>query len=112
VFDPATLSVLRRVYVGSGGTALKVDARTDRIYLSRRGTGEVAIYDPFSFLPIDSYRTGQDVSHLAIDGETNNLFVVIPGANEVRAVRLVGKTVASRVEVIDDPAWVTLMGER
>ena len=112
VFDPATLSVLRKVYVGTGGTALKVDPRTDLIYLARRGTGEVAIYDPFSFLPIDSYRTGQDASYLAIDGETNNLFVVIPGANEVRAIHLVGKTEASRVDVTDDPTWVTLMGER
>ena len=112
VFDPATLSVLRKVYVGTGGAALKVDPRTDLIHLARRGTGEVAIYDPFSFLPIDSYRTGQDASYLAIDGETNNLFVVLPGASEVRADHLVGKTEASRVDVTEDPAWVTLMGER
>ena len=37
-FDPATLTVLRKVYVGTGGTALKVDSRTDMIYLARRGT--------------------------------------------------------------------------
>jgi YVTN family beta-propeller protein len=113
VFDPTTLSIVRRVYVGNGGTALKVDSKTDRIYLSRRGTGEVAIYDPFSFLPIDSYRTGGgDASYLTIDGEGNNLCVVLPGTNGVRAVRLVGKDTASETDVGEDPYWVTLMGER
>lgn len=112
VFDPATLSLVRRVYVGNGGTALKVDPRTDLIYLARQRTGEVAIYDPFSFLPIDSYRTGGEVSYLTIDGEGNNLCVVIAGTNTVRMIRLTGKETASEVEVGEDPFWVTLMGER
>lgn len=112
VFDATTLSIVRRVYVGTGGTALKVDTRTDLIYLARRGTGEVAIYDPFSFLPIDSYRTGQDVLYMTIDGEGNNLMVVLPGENGLRTVRLIGKGTASEIEVGEDPIWVTLMGER
>ena len=112
VFDPMTLSLVRRVYVGSGGMALKVDPRTDLIYLARRGTGEIAIYDPFSFLPVDSYRTGSDASNFSIDGEGNNLLVVLPGTNSVRTVRLVGKGTASETEVGEDPYWVTLMGER
>ncbi|MBF8258869.1 MAG: 40-residue YVTN family beta-propeller repeat protein [Actinobacteria bacterium] len=112
VFDPTTLSIVRRVYVGSGGTALKVDTRTDLIYLSRQGAGEIAIYDPLSFLPVDSYRTGGDVSFLTIDGEGNNLLVVLPGANGVRTLRLVGKETASETDVGEDPYWVTLMGER
>ena len=69
--------------MGTGGTALKVDSRTDLIYLARRGTGEIAIYDPFSFLPIDSYRTGGDAAYLTIDGEGNNLCAVLPGRTRV-----------------------------
>ncbi|MBP2683749.1 MAG: beta-propeller repeat protein [Deltaproteobacteria bacterium] len=112
VYDTGTLSVVRRVYVGSGGTALKVDPRTDLIYLARRGTGEIAIYDPSSFLPVDSYRTREDVSHLTIDGERNDLYVVLPGSNTLRVIRLIGKGTEYEVEVGDDPYWVTLMGER
>jgi YVTN family beta-propeller protein len=112
VFDSATLSVVRKVYVGNGGTALKVDSRTDLIYLARRGTREVSIYDPFSFLPIDAYRSGHDVSYLTIDGEGNNLFVVPSGANDIRAIHLVGKREVATVAVDDDPFWVTVMGER
>jgi len=100
------------VYVGSGGTALKVDPRTDLIYLVRHGTGEIAIYDASSFLPIDSYRTREDVSHLTIDGERNDLYVVLPGSNKVRVIRLIGKGTEYEVEVGDDPYWVTPMGER
>jgi YVTN family beta-propeller protein len=112
VYDPGTLSVVRRVYVGSGGMALKVDPRTDLIYLARQGTGEIAIYDPSSFLPIDSYRTREDVSHLTIDGERNSLYVVLPGSNKLRVIRLIGKGTEYEVEVGEDPYWVTLMGER
>jgi len=112
VYDAVSLSVIRRVYVGNGGTALKVDSRTDLIYLARRGTGEIAIYDPLSFLPIDAYRTGEDTAYLTIDGEGNNLCAVIPGMNEVRMIRLIGKSTASEVELGEGPSWVTLMGER
>jgi len=112
VYDTTTLSISRRVYVGSGGTALKVDSRTDLVYLARRGAGEVVIYDPFSFLSVDAYRTGGDVFYLTIDGEGNNLCVVFPGANGVRMIRIIGKATASEVEVGEDPYRVTLMGER
>jgi YVTN family beta-propeller protein len=112
VFDPTTLSIVRRVFVGSGGTALKVDSKTDLIYLSRQGTGEIAIYDPFSLLPIDSYRTGGDVPCLTIDGEGNNLLVVLPGTNGVRTIRLIGKDTVSETDVGEGSYWVSLMGER
>jgi YVTN family beta-propeller protein len=112
VYDATTLSIVRRVYVGTGGTALKVDSRTDLIYLARRGTREIAIYDPFSFLPIDSNRTGEDASYLTIDGEGNNLCAVFPGSNGMRMIHLIGKGTASETEVGEDPFRVTLMGER
>jgi YVTN family beta-propeller protein len=113
VFDPTTLSFVRRVYVGSGGTALKVDTRTDLIYLSRQGTGEIAVYNPFSFLPVESFRTvGGEPSYLTIDGEGNTLVVALQGTSGVRAVRLIGHETAWETDVGDDPYWVTLMGER
>jgi YVTN family beta-propeller protein len=113
VFDPTTLSFVRRVYVGTGGTALKVDARTDLVYLSRQGTGEVAIYNPFSLLPVGSFRTaGSEPSCMAIDGEGNTLVVPLQGTNGVRAIRLIGNETAWEIDVGEDPYWVTLMGER
>lgn len=112
VYDAATFSIVRRVYVGAGGTALKVDVRTDLIYMARRGTGEIAIFDPFSFIPIDICRTGEDVSFLTIDGEGNTLAAVLPGTNDVRMIRLIGKGSAFDTEIAEDPYQVTMMGER
>lgn len=112
VVDPASLSTARRIYVGGGGTALKVDPRTDLIYLSRLLSDEIEVFDPFSALPVDAVRAGGEAAYVAIDGEENNLFIVLPGKNRLRAVRLVGKETAAEIDLADDPYWVTMMGER
>jgi YVTN family beta-propeller protein len=112
VLDPLSLSVVRRVNIGAGGTALKVDPRTDRIYIAKRNGEEVDIYDPFSFLPIDFLRTGGEASFLTIDGEANNLLLLLPGRKRLRIVHLVGKKTAAEIDVGEDPYWVTVMGEK
>ena len=112
VLDPVTLAVVRRIYVGTGATALKVDARTNRIYLARTRTGQVEIFDPIAALPSDFIATGGDVSFITIDGEGNNLLLVLPGERGVRMVGIVNRKTVAQVDVGDDPYGVTLMGER
>lgn len=112
VIDPLSLSVVRRINIGGGGTALKVDPRTDLVYLAKRFSEEVDIYDPFSFLPTDAMRAGGEASYLAIDGERNNLLIVLPGKNRLRIVPLVGRGTASEVDVGEDPYQATILGER
>lgn len=112
VLDPSSLSVVQRVYVGLGATALKVDTRTDRIFVGRRGTAAVDIYDPFSLLPVDSIPAGGDVSYLTLDGERNDLGLVLRDGGEVALVRNVGHAEFARVDVGDAPARVAFMGER
>jgi YVTN family beta-propeller protein len=112
VLDPLSLSVVRRVNIGAGGTALKVDPRTDRIYIAKRNGAEVDIYDPFSFLPVDFLRTGGETSFLTIDGEGNNLLLLLPERKRLRIVRLVGKQTAAEIDVGEDPYWVSIMGEK
>ena len=104
--------MVKRIYVGPGAEALKVDPRTDQIYLYRRHAGQVEIFDPFSSLPIDFVRSDEEVGFMTIDGEGNNLLLVLPEANAIRGVRLVGKGDAARLDVGEDPYRVTLMGER
>jgi YVTN family beta-propeller protein len=112
LIDPSTLAVTNRVYVGPGATALKVNQQTDLIYLSRRGAGEIEIFDPLSLLPVDSILTEGEVSHLAIDEEQNNLYVVLPQSAQVHALEVVGKKPRAYTDVGDDPFWVALFGER
>jgi DNA-binding beta-propeller fold protein YncE len=112
VLDPQSLSVVRRVHIGGGGAALKVDPRTDRFYIAKRNSDEIDIYDPFSFLPIDSLRAGGETSLMAIDGEGNRLLLLLPGRKRLRIVHLVGKETAAEIDVGDDPYWLAIMGER
>ncbi len=112
VIDPVSFSVTARIYVGPGATALKVDTRTDRVYLSRRFAGRIEIFDAVSSLPSDFIPSEGDVSDLAIDGESNNLFVVLPEAGKVSAVRLVTRETAAETDAGEDASRVRLMGER
>jgi YVTN family beta-propeller protein len=112
VIDTASFSIIKRIYVGTETTALKVDPRTGRIYLARSHTGQVEIFDPFSSLPIDFIRTEADVAYMTIDGEENNLVLALPEKKTVRAIRLNSKGVAAQIDVGDDPYWISLMGER
>ncbi len=112
VIDVASLAVVKRIYVGPGAAALKVDPRTDQIYLYRRHAGQVDIFDAFSSLPVDFVRSDEEVGFMTIDGEGNNLLLVLPEANAIRGVRLIGKGDSARLDVGEDPYRVTLMGER
>jgi hypothetical protein len=107
-----SLSVVRRINLGGGGTALKVDPRTDLIYIAKRFGGEVDVYDPFSFLPIGAIGAGGDVSYLTIDGEGNKLLIVLPARNRLRIVSLVGKGNATEIDVGEAPYWAAIMGEK
>jgi hypothetical protein len=71
----------------------------------------VDIFDPFSFLPIDSVRAGGEASYLAIDAEGNKLLIVLPTENRVKIVHLVGNRTAAEVDVGEAPHFVTISGE-
>jgi len=112
VIDTTSLSIVRKIYVGAGASALKVDPRTDWIYLSRKHTSQIEVFDPFSLLPIDFIHSGEMVTSMAIDGEENNLFLVLPEIRAIRGIRLVGKGVIMETDVGEDPYELTLMGAR
>ncbi len=110
--DTSTLGVTRRVFVGSRVTAIVVDPRTDLIYLGIEDGDAIEVYDPLSLLPVDSISTESEVSFLTIDGEENNLHLLLPELRQVHVVRLVGKRVVARVDLGESPFWVSLFGER
>ena len=49
---------------------------------------------------------------MTIDDEGNNLYLVLPGKNQVQVLRIVGKEPIARAEVGDSPSRVALSGER
>ncbi|MGA2192290.1 MAG: YncE family protein [Nitrospirota bacterium] len=112
VVNLPALSVANRVYIGLGLLSIKVDPATNYIFISKRDEDRLFVYDPFSFIPIDYILTDGDVTYMAIDGENNNLFLLIPEKKTIQVINLNSRRTLSDVGVLEDPYYVTMMGER
>lgn len=112
VIDIGTLSIVKRVFVGMGASSFKVDSRTDLLYVGRRHDDGVTVYNPVTFTPTQFIRVGGPVSYMTIDGEENNLYLVIPQRRMVAVVNLISREVVGKIDVGEEPFWVTMMGER
>ncbi len=110
--DAAFLSIVRRDQVKIGMNAIKVDTRTDYVYLGRKRDISVEVYEPFTFVAIDFIDTGGGIEYMTIDNELNNLYLVNSGKKTVMVVNLVSKKMIAEFDVGNGPYWVTMMGER
>jgi hypothetical protein len=72
----------------------------------------VEVYEPFSFFPVDSVRTGSGVVYMTIDRDESNLYLVNAQKQKVLVSNLVSKKIVSELDVGEDPYWVTMMGEQ
>lgn len=106
------LAVERRAYIGPNASAIAVDSRTDHVFVARRGTGQVEVLDPISFLVIDAIEIGSDVSFLAVSREDDRLYAAAGDAREVRSIPLTGARVAAITEFGREPVWIAVAGER
>ena len=112
VFSLPDLSVSKRVYVGLGTSALKVDSNTDLLYVANGIDKRLAVFDPFSLLPIDYLEVSGAVSWMAIDDAENALFVLLPESHSVEAIHLTTKKPLGGFSVGAQPRVLALMGER
>jgi YVTN family beta-propeller protein len=112
VINPSSLSVRRRFQVRIGMNSIKVDTRTDLVYLGRKNDVFVEVYDPSSFVSVDTVRTGGTIAHMTIDGEENNLYLVNEDTKSVIVNNLVSKRTVYEIDVGEGPYWVGVIGER
>jgi YVTN family beta-propeller protein len=112
VIDPSSLSILRRFQVRTGMNSIKVDNRTDLIFLGRKNDIIIELYDPLSFVPVDIIRTGGTIAYMAIDGEENNLYLVNEDKKSLIVSNLISKRMLYEIDVGENPYWVVVMGER
>lgn len=110
--DPAFYSVLRRDKVKFGMNSIKVDTKTDYVYLGRKGDIAIEVYDPLLFVPIGFISTGGNIQYMSIDNEQYNLYLVNSAKKTVMVVNLVSKKIIAEFDVGEGPYWVTMMGER
>lgn len=112
VLDVATLTVVKRQFVGLGAISMKVDTKTDLLYIGKRGDDAVTVYNPFNFTPAYFIRTGGPVAYMTLDGEENNLYMIVPEKKIISIVNLISRNVVGEIDVGEDPLWVTVIGER
>jgi YVTN family beta-propeller protein len=104
VVDAATLSLVRRVYVGNGARALEVEPRTGRVLLSRAGQRKVEVFDPGSFLPVDQIALPGDAVWLALETEGNAIGILLGEPHELDLIGNVGRRVLFRAAIGPDPS--------
>jgi len=112
MINPSSLSVVRRFQVRIGMNSIKVDTRTDLVYLGRKNDIIVEVYDPSSFVSVDTVRTGGTIAYMTIDGEENNLYLVNEDTKSLMVNSLVRKRIAYEIDVGEGPYWVVVIGER
>lgn len=112
VFQVPEMTVQRTVFVGLGAGALKVDPRTDLVYVGRADEGRIQIFEPFSALPVDAIEVPGPVSWLALDDVENALVAVLPERRQVAFVDVTRKRLVATIDVGAEPFQAALIGER
>jgi len=111
-FDAAFLTLLRKDKVKFGENSIKVDNKTDYVYLGRKRDVIVEIYEPTLFNVIGFIDAGGEIEYMTIDGEQYYLYLVNGDRKTAMVVSLVSKKVVAEFDVGQDPYWITMMGER
>jgi YVTN family beta-propeller protein len=112
VLDPRQLTVISRARLRVGINAIAIDPVRDLVCVGGENDTAVEFYDPNALLPLYSMRTPAGASHLAIDAVDNRLYVVSRRTRSVAVARLANRTIASEIDVGEDPYWVAVMGEK
>jgi DNA-binding beta-propeller fold protein YncE len=108
----APYTLQKRVFVGLGATALKVDPRSDLVFVGKSDETILQVFDPFSLMPIDSIELPDGTSYLTIDDVENTLVALLPDRRAIAFVDLTTRRLVDVVDVGADPFFVTLFGER
>jgi len=112
VYSLPDFALQKRVYVGLGVSALKVDPATDLIYVGHRDESRLVVYDPFSFIPVDAVDLPDAAGEMVIDDAENVLFVLLPETRSLAAVDLNRRRLLSLLDLGDGPRTCALIGER
>jgi DNA-binding beta-propeller fold protein YncE len=111
VLNASNLSLMERIYVGTGAISIQVDSGSGLIYVGMK-SGGISIIDPRLLMPIDRFRTNRNAANMAVDDDENSLFVVFPGQETIQKLDLVSKRLKGVIEVPKGSYDVVLMGSR
>ncbi|MEI6226598.1 MAG: hypothetical protein WCS72_17780, partial [Deltaproteobacteria bacterium] len=106
------MTVSRKIRVGLGATSIKLDSRTDLLYVGHEEVGRLEVYDPLSAIPVDAFDVPGWVSQMAIDDAQDQLFALMPGLRAIAVIDLTSRRLLSVIEVSGNPYEVKLAAER
>jgi hypothetical protein len=112
VWSLPALTVAQRVFVGLGMQSLRVDKRTDLIYVGMRDEPIVLVYDPFSLAPLETLAVPAPVSRMAVDEIENAMLLLMPDLPAVGVMDLSSRQLASLVDVGLKPHRAAWIGDR
>jgi YVTN family beta-propeller protein len=111
-FALPSLAPLARGFIGLGAVTIKVDPRTDLVYLAREGEAALTVLEPVTMQIIDRFEVPGPVTYLAIDDVENALLAVVPGRRTVAVVDLTSRRVRAELPVGAEPHAIALSSER
>ena len=112
VIDASRLTRVDRLLVGMDASDIHVDTNTDFVYVGKKGSTVLDVYDPFSLLPVAFIPVPGAPADMAIDLEENRLLLAVPEADAVVAVDLINKRLLGVLDVGIDPRSLEVMGAR
>jgi hypothetical protein len=101
-----------RVFIGLGATTVRVDPRSELIYVSRGAERRIAVHDPLSLQEIDSFEMPGAVSYMAIDDAENTLLAIVPERSSIAVLDLTSRARLGEIPVGVAPYTLALFGER
>jgi len=101
----------RRIRVGLGASAVRVDPRTDLVYVAM-DDGRVQVFDAGSGLPVDVFDLPAGATRLVIDDPQDQLLALMPSLRAVAVVDLTSRRLRAVIEVADGPYDLRLATER
>lgn len=111
-FALPSLAPLARGFIGLGAATLKVDPRTELLYLARAGEAALSVLEPVTLQVVDRFPLPGSPSYLAIDDVEDTLVAVIPERRSLAVIDLTSRKVLTEIPVGVAPHEVTLAAER
>lgn len=112
VYSLPDLAQVNRVFVGLGVATVRVDPRTNLVYIGRGDEGIIQVFDPAATLPSAQIEVDGPVSWLALDAVENQLVAAVPSLGRLVFVDLTTRRQVAALDLGGVPAQVVLPGER
>jgi len=107
-----SLALQARTFFGLGATTIRVDPRTELLYVSRGAERRIAVLDPIALQQIDSIDVPGAVSYMAIDDAENTLLALVPERASIVILDLTSRRRIAEIPVGVSPYTFAFFGER